>query len=207
MPLETFDQLVQKISDQVARPDLADVAPDWLYIAELEAAREFDLQGQEKRIYGELEPGADHILLPPDYLDLRWVQFQTSPPRELRSSTPADRLRAQASELSGFPTEAMVTGGKLLLGSTSGASRFEMLYQAGPEHLGAKVSQTYLSRVAGDYLLYTACLHAVPYINAGARLQEWAFFQKRAEDSVRRQVWNAKFAGGPMAIRSDRWQP
>lgn len=207
MPLETFDQLCTKIADQIARPDLADVAPDWLYIAELEAAREFDLAGPERRIFGEIEPGADHVELPPDYLDLRWVQLQTTPARELRSSTPADRLRAQSDGRSGYPTEGMVTGNKLLLTPTSGASRYEMLYQAGPEHLGAKVAQTYLSRAAGDYLLYTACLHAAPYINAGARLQEWIFFQKRAEDSTRRQLWNAKFAGGPMAIRSDRGQP
>ena len=208
MPLQTYDELLQLAVKTLARDDLEDEMMDWIWIAENEAQRELDLPMTEKRKNGTIVADKGYVELPNDFVEPRYFKVLTAPVREITISVPSVARGVEAAlRTPQHPLTGYVSGNRLYIEPSATADNYELLYYAGIEHLGAKIQINYLLRVGPDYLLYTALLHSAPFLGADDRIQTWMFFQARAEDSMRRQVFNARLGGGSLHMRSDGGHP
>lgn len=207
--MRTYNEILDFIVGTLARPALRTPAADWVFIAELEAQRELNLPMHEKTLRGTLDANQDHIALPSDVANPRYVTILTDPPQGFRVGSFDDLARAQSDPTPrDSPKVGAVTGNRIRVEPLTTAHDFEIVYDtAGVNHLSEENQENYLSVVGADYLAYTALLHSVPYMGSDDRLQRWMLFQGRAEDSMRRKAWNLRAGHGPLAMRSDSGHP
>jgi hypothetical protein len=207
MALDTYDKLVQFVVSTIGRRSIEDQAQDWIWIAELEAQRELDLESVERFTDGTLDADLAYLELPPDYVELRQLTLLTDPARQIRIAPPTDAVSARAAtNANQNPGVGYVSNGRLYFQRPGLNEDYELLYMAGIEHLGSNNQTSWLLRVGADYLAYTALAHSAMY-SGDQRIELWAQAQRRAEASMRRQAFSARAGGGPLYMRSDWGQP
>ncbi len=132
--LSTYNNLVDYIEELLARGDLTDSIKSWIWLAEIELARELELQDFEAVSLAQTWTGGDASkAVPTDLLYPRHIEIQTDPRRIIYPVAP-DRMTMlhNSPPQDGFPAGFMVHDGKLWLAPVPAANMtYDLYYQGG----------------------------------------------------------------------------
>jgi hypothetical protein len=206
--LSTYNNLVDYIEELLARGDLTDSIKSWIWLAEIELARELELQDFEAVSLAQTWTGGDASkAVPTDLLYPRHIEIQTDPRRIIYPVAP-DRMTMlhNSPPQDGFPAGFMVHDGKLWLAPVPAANMtYDLYYQGGLTHLAVGSTNWLLANCA-DALLYSSLLHSAPFLEEGdTRLRLWGTLAEGSIESAKRLAWRQKSGFGPIQMKPDTW--
>ena len=183
-----YDNLVEGVGDWLAREDLSERIPDFIWLTECELQRDLMLRLNDSIATGTSVANQEYIDLPADYAEgffLRW-ESDTLPPVRV----------ASFDVVAGFQK-------RIYLGPVPGAIAYTLFYKSGAQHLGPGNSTNILLQQYPDALLYGSLMHSAPYLGADERAMVWGQLFERAKESARQQEWRARSGHGPLRMQPD----
>jgi hypothetical protein len=205
---QDYDNLVQGVSDWLARDDLVGVIPDFIWLCECELQRDLPLRLNDAVATGTAIAGQEYIDLPADYAEgffLRW-DSDTLPSVTVSSFDIVASLQ-KASETqagdSAYPRVGAFHNNRVYIGPKPGAQGYTLFYKSGTQHLGPDNQTNILLREYSDALLYGSLMHSAPYLGADGRTLVWGQLFDRAKEGARQQEWRARSGHGPLRMQPD----
>ena len=203
-----YDNLLEAIGDWLAREDLDERIPDFVWLAESELQRDLNLRLNDAVATGTALAGQEYIDLPDDYVEgfyLRWDDT-TLPPVTVSSFDVVSRLHnsseSQATSEAN-PRVGAFHGQRVYIGPKPGDQAFTLFYKAGTQHLSALHPANQLLRDYPDALLYGSLMHSAPYLGADERTLVWGELFQRAKQGAKQQEWRARTGHGPLRMQPD----
>jgi len=203
-----YDNLVKGVGDWLAREDLSDRIPDFVWLAECELQRDLMLRLNDSTATGTSVSGQEYIELPFDYAEgffLRW-EGNTLPPVRVSSFDVVSRIQKGSETSSTTNTRTRVGSfhnNRIYLGPVPGALDYTLFYKSGVRHLGPENPTNQILREYPDALLYGSLMHSAPYLGADERALVWGQLFERAKESARQQEWRARTGHGPLRMQPD----
>ena len=205
---QDYDNLVRGVGDWLARDDLSDQIPNFIWLAECDLQRDLMLRLNDQVTTGFSVAGQEYIDLPPDYAEgflLRW-EDDSLPPVTVSSLDVVSRHQkgnqAQG-QASSMPRVGAFHGNRVYLGPVPGATAFTLFYKSGAVHLGPQNQTNIILREYPDALLYGTLMHSAPYLGADERTMVWGQMFERAKESARQQEWRSRTGHGPLRMQPD----
>lgn len=169
MAITTYSELKTAIADWLNRADLTEKIPDFISLAEStlnNVLRSPKMIATANVTYSANDPSFN---LPSDALELVFVN--TSSPMEQVSVQQLILLRRNRFHLSGTPKFFSVLGTEALMAPIpSTGATIEVMYYGKIPALTDSNTTNWLLTNNPDIYLYTALMHAAPYLNDDARL-------------------------------------
>jgi len=204
--LNTFEKLVETISDYLGRSDLRDQIPDFITLVEKELERDIPLRDSEFVEEGKFTGIDEFIDLPRNLLELRHLRVNTVRPYSI-NIVGIDKLNDVRTNGLGLsnPSAACHIGNRLYLAPTPTDSTitYTITYRGSIAGLGPGRPSNKILDDAPDCLLYGALMHAAPFIGADHRIQVWGGFYEKAKMSYRQMEHRNRTGGGRLQIRPD----
>lgn len=213
MAITTYTELKTAIADWLNRADLTDQIPDFISLAE--STLNDVMRSSFMSSSDTVSITSGRATLPTDVLELIFAQVENTPAEPLEQVTPQQllMLRRARTKSAGNPRFFAVVGREILVTpSPSGALSLDMDYYAKIPALGDSVATNWLLEEAPHVYLYTALLHATPFLMDDAR---YAVFQNAVSQQVTSAVKSSqtlsfddvKAAGFSLKSPSDRSNP
>tara|TARA_Y100001973_G_scaffold75768_1_gene110738 strand:- start:44 stop:685 length:642 start_codon:yes stop_codon:yes gene_type:complete len=203
-----YDNLLQAVSDWLARDDLGDRIPDFVWLAECEIQRDLNLRMNDSVYESTSVSGQDYVSLPEDFAEAVLFEWKDSSksPVSISSfdvvSSFQKKNRYRSSETS-TPRSGAVFGDRLYLGPVPSASDFRLFYRSGVSHLSHLNKTNDVLRKYPDALLYGSLLHSAPYLGEDERALGWVQLYDRAKDSAFKEEWRSRTGHGPLRMQPD----
>lgn len=203
-----YDNLVTGIGKWLARDDLAEIVPDFIWLAECELQRDLPLRLNDATETSTAIAGQEYIDLPADYAEgffLRWASDDL-PPVTVSSFDVVARLQKSSETQAGDsarPRVGAFHNNRVYIGPKPGSQAYTLFYKSGTQHLGPTNPTNILLREYSDALLYGSLMHSAPYLGADERTLVWAQLFDRAKEGARQQEWRARSGHGPLRMQPD----
>lgn len=201
MAFTSYSDLQTTIANYLARTDLTAIIPDFIQLAETRLRRELRLRQMLKVATTTSVANDSTVELPPDFLQMRDLHFDTNPITVLKYDAPNVFYRNTFSTISGKPTNYTVLAQEFQLAPIPDTNyTLQMLYYAAPPFLSnLNPSNVFLANCP-DLLLYGALAEAAPYLMDDARLATWANLYDRSKDALVISDDQGEYAGSPMTM-------
>ena len=206
-----FSALVGGVAKWLARKDLNDMIPAFIWLAECDIQHEVEFRLRDAIATGTTVQDQDFVQLPLDFVSGRYFQWDNTAlgPIEMTSWDWTDYRQKIADP----PTRVgTIHGTRFYVGPALGVETFTLYYQAGVTHLGTvdavegsggPVESNILLEEYPGALLYGALSHSAPYVGADQRLPMWKETYLAMIVAAQRQEWNARMGAGPLRQRYD----
>lgn len=203
MSFETYTDLQTTIAGYLARSDLTTQIPDFIRLAELRLRRDLRIRQMLKSVTTATVAADSTIELPSDFLEVRDLIIDGSPPQSLNYSSPSAFTRNARTWQSGKPLDYTVLANDFQLAPVPDSDyTAKMLYFAAPIFLSdTNTSNAFLANTP-DALLYGALLEAAPYLMDDARINTWGTMFDRSMASITRSDEQGQYSGVPLVIKT-----
>jgi hypothetical protein len=205
--IDTYEKLVEAVSDWLGRDDLEDRIPTFIHLVEADLTRMTLLRAQEKVTTGSFTAEQDFINLPDDLVTPRLLRIDTSPRVRLVDIVSLDKFVgiAESFSQSTFSMAATMVGDRLYLAPTPGVDDdYTLFYMARLMPLSSNNSTNRILKDAPDALLYGALMHSAPFVGNDERLPLWGTLYGGFKEDYRKLEWKARTGGGPLRVRPDK---
>ena len=182
MAITSYTELKTTIADWLNRADLTDQIPDFISLAE--STLNDVMRSSFMSSSDTVSITSGRATLPVSALELIFAQVSNTPTEPLEQITPQQllMLRRARTKAAGNPRFFAVVGRDILVTpSPTGALSLDMDYYAKIPALSSSVATNWLLEEAPHVYLYTALLHATPFLMDDAR---YAVFQNAVSQQV-----------------------
>ena len=203
MSFTSYADLQTTIAGYLARSDLTTQIPDFIRLAETRLRRDLRIRQMLKSVTTATVAADSTIELPSDFLEVRDLIIDGSPPQSLNYSSPSAFTRNARTWQSGKPLDYTVLANDFQLAPVPDSNyTAKMLYFAAPAFLSdTNTSNAFLANTP-DALLYGALLEAEPYLMNDARINTWGTMFDRAMASITRSDEQGQYSGVPLVIKT-----
>lgn len=203
MSFTSYSDLQTTIAGYLARSDLTTQIPDFIRLAETRLRRDLRIRQMLKSVTTSTVASDSTVELPSDFLEVRDLVIDGSPPQPLNYSSPSAFTRNARTWESGKPLDYTVLANDFQLAPIPDAVyTVKMLYFAAPAFLSdTNTSNVFLANTP-DVLLYGSLLEAEPYLMNDARINTWGTMFDRAIASVTRSDEQGQYSGVPLVIKT-----
>jgi len=203
MSFTSYSDLQTTIAGYLARSDLTTQIPDFIRLAETRLRRDLRIRQMLKSVTTSTVAADSTVELPSDFLEVRDLVINGSPPQPLNYASPSAFSRNTRTWESGKPLDYTVLANDFQLAPVPDAVyTVKMLYFAAPTFLSdTNTSNVFLANTP-DVLLYGALLEAEPYLMNDARINTWGTMFDRALASITRSDEQGQYSGVPLAIKT-----
>ena len=203
MSFTSYADLQTTIAGYLARSDLTTQIPDFIRLAETRLRRDLRIRQMLKSVTTATVAADSTIELPSDFLEVRDLIIDGSPPQSLNYSSPSAFTRNARTWQSGKPLDYTVLANDFQLAPVPDSDyTAKMLYFAAPAFLSdTNTSNAFLANTP-DALLYGALLEAEPYLMNDARINTWGTMFDRAMASITRSDEQGQYSGVPLVIKT-----
>ena len=203
MSFTSYSDLQTTIAGYLARSDLTTQIPDFIRLAETRLRRDLRIRQMLKSVTTSTVAADSTVELPSDFLEVRDLVIDGSPPQPLNYASPSAFSRNTRTWESGKPLDYTVLANDFQLAPIPDAVyTVKMLYFAAPTFLSdTNTSNVFLANTP-DVLLYGALLEAEPYLMNDARVNTWGTMFDRALASITRSDEQGQYSGVPLAIKT-----
>ncbi len=203
MSFTSYSDLQTTIAGYLARSDLTTQIPDFIRLAETRLRRDLRIRQMLKSVTTSTVAADSTVELPSDFLEVRDLVINGSPPQPLNYASPSAFSRNTRTWESGKPLDYTVLANDFQLAPIPDAVyTVKMLYFAAPPFLSdTNTSNVFLANTP-DVLLYGALLEAEPYLMNDARINTWGTMFDRALASITRSDEQGQYSGVPLAMKS-----
>jgi hypothetical protein len=196
--LTTYAGVIASISSWMVRSDISGTADDFIDLFEAWASRNLRTPDMEAEA---TTPATEYIALPTDFLQLRDIQWQGSPRRQLAYVTPEYADMYDTSGSSGTPQFYTIVGNQIRLVPAPDASTDVRIsyWQRIPALDGSNTSNWLLEKYPDAYI-YGSLIHARVFVQDPAI----AAFFKQGYDTVMGEIAAAgkkSNVGGSLRVR------
>jgi len=200
MAIDTYSELQQAVIDWVNNPELTQVVPSMIALAEADLNRRLRLRQMLKRATATLD--GEFITLPADWLEGKNVQLNTSPITVVQPASLAQVDATRAAMSSGVPKIYAIFGSQMdFAPPPSGTYQVEMIYYAAIPALSATNTSNWLLLAAPDLYLYATLAQTAPYLGEDARLAVWGTLREKLVADLMLGDDKASFGGGTPRMR------
>jgi hypothetical protein len=203
MSFTSYSDLQTTIAGYLARSDLTTQIPDFIRLAETRLRRDLRIRQMLKSVTTSTVAADSTVELPSDFLEVRDLVINGSPPQPLNYASPSAFSRNTRTWESGKPLDYTVLANDFQLAPIPDAVyTVKMLYFAAPPFLSdTNTSNVFLANTP-DVLLYGSLLEAEPYLMNDARINTWGTMFDRALASIIRSDEQGQYSGVPLAMKS-----
>jgi len=203
MSFTSYSDLQTTIAGYLARSDLTSQIPDFIRLAETRLRRDLRIRQMLKSVTTSTVGSDATIGLPSDFLEVRDLIIEGSPPQSLNYLSPSAFNRSARTWQSGKPLDYTVLASEFQVAPIpDGVYTAKMLYFAAPTFLSdSNTSNVFLANTP-DALLYGSLLEAEPYLMNDARVNTWGTMFDRAMASITRSDEQGQYSGVPLAIKT-----
>jgi hypothetical protein len=192
MALASYNDLVSTVESYLARSDLTSVIPTFVMLAQQRMTR--DLRTREMLRVATTPTTDATVELPPDFLELRDLHFQSNPPITLHYQSPDLFFRNLLTTTSGEPYYYTLIDNELQFAPVVDSNyTLQMLYYAEPEFVSSTQATNVYSLNYPDALLYATLAEAEPYLMNDSRIQVWATMYDRAIANIMNNDIGSKY--------------
>lgn len=184
MGITNYTELKQAIADWLNRVDLDQQIPDFIKLAESTLN---DIMRTSHMVdKATVAITAGRATIPSDALEVAYVQVASTEDEPLEHVSPQQllMLRRSRTRATGNPRFFAIVGREMLVTPTPASGSVDIDYYQKIPSLGGAVTTNWLLNEAPHVYLYTALLHATPFLMDDARHQVF-------QNSVSQQVMNA----------------
>lgn len=197
----TYTTLQATIADWLNRPDLANVIPTFISLAEERLARDLRIREMLKVSTATTTAGDKTVGLPADFLEMRDLHLETNPIATIKYQSPSAFFRNAYASISGLPTQYTTLASELQFAPKPDSTyTLELLYYAKPPKLSSSVSTNVFLTACPDLLLYAALGESAPYLENDARVATWASLYDKGVNSLTVSDDSGEYAGSPLTI-------
>jgi hypothetical protein len=197
----TYTTLQATIADWLNRPDLANVIPTFISLAEKRLSRDLRIRQMLKVVTTTLAAADKTVELPSDYLQMRDLHINTNPIQVLEYQSPSNFYRNTNSTISGVPFQYTVLAQEFQFAPVpDGDYTLQMIYYAAPPALSSFNASNMFLANCPDLLLYGALSEAEPYLMNDPRIQVWASLYDRALSALTISDDQGEYGGSPLSI-------
>lgn len=184
MSITTYAELQQTIADWLNRADLDQQIPDFIKLAESTLNDVMRTSYMVTSTSATVTAG--RASLPSDALEIAYVQVASTEDEPLEQVTPQQliMLRRARTRAAGNPKFFAVVGREMLVTPTPASGSIDIDYYQKIPALSDVNTSNWLLEEAPHVYLYTALLHATPFLMDDVRYQVF-------QNSVSQQVMNA----------------
>jgi hypothetical protein len=203
MSFTSYSDLQTTIAGYLARSDLTTQIPDFIRLAETRLRRDLRIRQMLKSVTTSTVAADSTVELPSDFLEVRDLVINGSPPQPLNYASPSAFSRNTRTWESGKPLDYTVLANDFQLAPVPDAVyTVKLLYFAAPTFLSdSNTSNVFLANTP-DVLLYGSLLEAEPYLMNDARVNTWGTMFDRALASITRSDEQGQYSGVPLAIKT-----
>jgi hypothetical protein len=198
MSLDTYANLKTEIAAWTSRTDLTSQLDTFIDLFESWANRNLRTRQMENEAYAS---AAEYIALPDDYLELRDIQWQGSPRRQLQYVTPEYADMYDTDGATGLPVYYTLVGNQLrLIPAPDSDTTVRISYWQSITPLDGTNTSNWLLAAYPDAYLYGSLMHARAFIP-----DERAALVKAGWQEVMAEVQSAgkkSNIGGSLQIRA-----
>lgn len=194
MALSTYTELVSTVTSYLARSDLSSIIPTFVQLAQERMTRDLRTREMLKLSTTTATVNDATIELPTDFLEMRELHFQGTPPITLEYQSPDKFFRNDMTTTSGSPYYYTIIGYEFQFAPMpDSAKTLQLLYYAKPTFISTTTaSNVYLANYS-DALLYATLAEAEPYLYNDQRIQIWASMYDRAITNIQHSDIDKKF--------------
>lgn len=204
MAFANYEELAAGIASWLSRPDLDDVIPDFIRLAELNIQRKLNLRGKDTKATGTFTIGQDFINAPSDLLEPVYLRINSNPLGKVEVVTLEKLADVRQNAGHALPIAMAVVGTTIELAPVpQSATGYTLYYRAGVPALSPVAPTNWLLTAYPDLYLYGALVESAPYLRNDARILLWKGIFDDKFAGVKRQEWRARTGGGPLRIRPD----
>lgn len=202
MTISTYAELKSAVADWLNRADLTPAIPTFIRLAEAKFNRDLRTRKQVKRATAVLD--GQFLSLPTDWLEAIRLQLNTTPPRVLSYVTMDEALQLRARRFgdTGASAFTIVDDALEVVPVVGSATELEMAYYRKIPALSDDSPTNWLLTEWPDLYLYSALVHAAPYLREDDRLAAWKGMADQMLEEIRVSDDRAKHSGGPLTARS-----
>jgi len=203
MSFTSYSDLQTTIAGYLARSDLTTQIPDFIRLAETRLRRDLRIRQMLKSVTTSTVAADSTVELPSDFLEVRDLVINGSPPQPLNYASPSAFSRNTRTWESGKPLDYTVLANDFQLAPVPDAVyTVKLLYFAAPTFLSdSNTSNVFLANTP-DVLLYGSLLEAEPYLMNDARVNTWGTMFDRALASITRSDEQGQYSGVPLVIKT-----
>jgi len=203
--LDNYTDLKAAIVARINHSEVADNAEDFIRIAEDDIARWLKVTWNESRAYAT--PTSAFIELPPDYLAMRSIQWDSGGYRyTLEQLSPHLADQESPSTAAGFPRYYTVQDGQIELRPApagSNTSTLTMTYYYRPAYLSDLNLTNEIIDNAPNLLLYRSLAEAADFVFDDQRHMKYMTMYEKTKQEVIKEDSKRKWSGSPLRVRPD----
>lgn len=197
MALDSYTNLKSEVLDMMHRPDLAGRVDTAIDLCEAQMNREFRTLAQESRAIATVN--SEYTTLPDDFLELRNVQLNTSPPKLLRYLSP-EAMDALA-DTTGEPIYYTFVGNELQFSpNPDGDYTVEIVYFAKIDGLSDANPSNFVLVNWPELYLYGSLAHLAMFVFDEQRAAAWQAVFAMGVERVKKQDKRARYSGNALAV-------
>jgi len=201
----TYTDLKAAVASWLNRDDLTATIPTFIALAEAGFNRQ--LRIREMLTFDTAVVDEVYENLPVDFLELKSLRFNTSPPVRPQYVTPdmIEHYRVENEGAGGVPRYFTIIGNQLLFDRVAtGDPELEITsYVKFPPLTDAEPENNLLD-IAFDLYLYGSLIHAEPFLKNDERLQTWAALYAQAKSDLMASDRMAETSPSPLVMRPKR---
>lgn len=208
MALTNYSDLTTAVANWLyGRTDLTSRIPEFIAMAEAKFQRRLECREMEQRSTATTTIGEEHITLPSDFIEMRYVRLEgTYGWKRLRFATAAQMadMRERLDDQTGEPVWFTVIGTQMELCPTPSAEYdLEMNYRKKIPGLQANTTN-WLMTLAPDVYLHGTLVEASPYIYDDERIPVWKLALEEGIAELNMMSQRALYNAGPLVVRTNR---
>jgi hypothetical protein len=202
--INTYQELVTSIADELSRDDLGYKIPEWIQLAELSLSRYVDLKDGEQKTTGNLVIAQDYIDMPAGFKELRHIEIQTDPLRILRLVSMDKRSDVLVNSNDPTPIAYSWVGKKMYLAPVpTDTTEYFLYYYGKPTPLSEENPTNDLLEMGADVLKYNALTFSAAFLGEDDRIGTWTTLYHSGREDLKKEYWRAQSGGGVLRIRPD----
>jgi len=199
---DTYAGLQLAIADWLDRPDLDDIIPQFIEMAEAQMSRDIRHFEMENRATSELD--GQYIQRPTDWVETIRLHITSGGTKNLQllsAASMADK-RQGAEDATGEPAYYRhAEDGFEVYPAPDGVYEVELLYYQKIPSLSSSNANNWLLLSHPDVYLYGSLLHAAPYIKDDERATTWAQLYSSALARVNESGNSASYSGTGLTLK------
>ena len=202
-PITTYSLLQSALEDWLARADLTEQIPTFIFFAEAELNRTKRIFAMETVQYVYTTAGSKWLAYPNGYKGFRWLRRDISAQAGKLDYVTPDTMNSDSRyHAEGTPQVYTLHGDRVQLGPVPNAViQLEAgVFEDVPYLSDDNTSNWWLAN-APDALMYGALMHAEPYLKNDPRTKVWAQMYARAVGAIDTLDEQYRYPSGSLAQR------
>jgi hypothetical protein len=203
MAISSYSELIDAVSSWLNRPELDQVVPSLIALAEADMSRRVRHWQMEKR--ATLSISGQFTAIPADWVET--IRLYTTAggtaPVELVSRAEMMEFRSAMENTAGKPRFYTMSAGQFEFAPTpDGTYSADLLYVSQIPALSSGSPTNWLLSTAPDAYLYGTLFHSSPYLQDDARSVVWAQLYQSAIDGLNAASNDAKYSGSGLRMKT-----